>query len=53
MPEHELLETAEDEGGQLTISCDFCNETYVFDADQIRALYIDEHHRHKCLVARA
>ena len=42
MPEHELLETAEDEGGQLTVSCDFCNETYVFDAEQIRALYVDE-----------
>ena len=38
----ELLETAEDEGGQLTVSCDFCNETYVFDAEQIRALYVDE-----------
>jgi molecular chaperone Hsp33 len=38
----ELLETAEEEGGVLTITCDFCNEHYAFDPIDIEQLFVDD-----------
>ena len=35
----ELLETAAEEGGQLNVSCDFCNANYGFDPVDLEALF--------------
>lgn len=37
----ELLETAEEEGGALKVSCDFCNATYSFDPVDLQALFVE------------
>lgn len=42
MPREELLETAEEEGGALTVTCDFCNEHYRFDPVDIEALSLPD-----------
>jgi molecular chaperone Hsp33 len=42
MPLDELLETASDEGGQITVSCDFCNKLYAFDPVDLETLHLDQ-----------
>ncbi|MBT6278159.1 MAG: Hsp33 family molecular chaperone HslO [Chromatiales bacterium] len=39
MPCHELVADAQEQGGSLSVSCDFCNANYVFDVAQIEGLY--------------
>lgn len=39
MTQEELLELAEEQGGAIEMSCQFCNELYSFDTADIRALY--------------
>ncbi|HSG03064.1 MAG TPA: Hsp33 family molecular chaperone HslO [Marinobacterium sp.] len=44
MTEEELLEVAEEHGGQLEMSCQFCNEVYRFDSADIQALFRNDGH---------
>ena len=39
MTQEELLELAEEQGGAIEMSCQFCNELYSFDTADIRALF--------------
>jgi molecular chaperone Hsp33 len=39
MTEDELLNLAEEQGGAIEMSCQFCNEVYSFDTADIRALF--------------
>jgi len=39
MTEDELLTVAEEQGGEIEMSCQFCNEVYRFDTADIRALF--------------
>lgn len=39
MTQDELLELAEEQGGAIEMSCQFCNELYSFDTADIRALF--------------
>ena len=37
----ELQETADEQGGALSVSCDFCNADYTFDRVDLEALFTD------------
>ena len=39
MTEEELLALAEEHGGEVEMSCQFCNEVYRFDSADIRAMF--------------
>lgn len=44
MTETELLEVADEHGGHIEMSCQFCNEVYRFDTADIRALFHNDGH---------